>query len=157
MSQCGFDATITLNDHHLEAAGLSGCKAQAIAAVREAVGRMEGAGSIDVEAESYPPGAAGWVIVYPRGRCVTPDTTGWRELRHRVENGGDRRAGSGRRAGLTACIDGARGWVTWTLAAMLAGGERCGRSEERAGSPVDAGGELTHLIHRTRWPTYHYE
>jgi hypothetical protein len=39
MAHGGFDATITLNDHHLEAAGLSGCKAQALAVVREAVER----------------------------------------------------------------------------------------------------------------------
>jgi len=37
------------------------------------------------EAESYPPGAAGWVIVYPWGRCVTPDTSGSRDLRHLVK------------------------------------------------------------------------
>jgi hypothetical protein len=83
MPHRGFYAT--LNDHHLEAAGLSGRKEQAVAAVREAVARIDGAGWIDVEAQSYPPGAAGWAIAYPRGRCVTPDTPGWRELRHRVE------------------------------------------------------------------------
>jgi hypothetical protein len=77
MEPDAFDATITLNDHHLEAAGLSGCKAQAAAAVREAVERMDGAGWIDVEAQSYPPDAAGWVIVYPQGRCIAPDTPEW--------------------------------------------------------------------------------
>jgi hypothetical protein len=46
---------------------------------------MEGAGWIDVEAESYPPGAPGWVIVYPRGRCVTPDAPEWGDLRYLVE------------------------------------------------------------------------
>jgi hypothetical protein len=85
MVHSAFDATITLNDHHLEAAGLSGCKAQAVEAVREAVARMDGAGWIDVKPQRYPAWAPGWVIVYPQGRCVTPDTPEWRELRHRVE------------------------------------------------------------------------
>jgi len=80
-----FDATITLNDHHLAAAGLSERKLKVVAAVREAVAQMKGAGWIDVEAESYPPGTAGWVIVYPRGRCDTPDAPEWRQLRHLVE------------------------------------------------------------------------
>jgi hypothetical protein len=52
-----FEATITLNDHHLDTAGLSDRKCKAVAAVREAIARMEGAGWIDVEAESFPPGA----------------------------------------------------------------------------------------------------
>jgi hypothetical protein len=60
-----FDATITFNDHHLAAAGLTCRKAEAVEAVREAVERMDGAGWIDVEPESYPPSAAGWVIVPP--------------------------------------------------------------------------------------------
>jgi hypothetical protein len=34
-----FDATITLNDHHLDTAGLSDRKYKAVAAVREAVAR----------------------------------------------------------------------------------------------------------------------
>ena len=46
---------------------------------------MGGAGCIDVEAQCYPPRSAGWVIVYPPGRCITPDTPVWRELRQRVE------------------------------------------------------------------------
>jgi hypothetical protein len=54
-----FDATITFNDHHLAAAGLTCRKAEAVEAVREAVERMDGAGWIDVEPESYPPSAAG--------------------------------------------------------------------------------------------------
>jgi hypothetical protein len=82
---CNFDATITLNDRHLDTVGLSDRKYKAVAAVREAVARMEGASWIDVEAESYPPGAPGWVIVYPRGRSVTPDTLEWQKLRHLVE------------------------------------------------------------------------
>jgi hypothetical protein len=44
-----FDPTITLNDHHLAAAGLTGRKAEAVEAVREAVGRMDGAGWFDVD------------------------------------------------------------------------------------------------------------
>ncbi len=47
----GFDATITLNDHHLAAAGLTGRKAEAVEAVRQAVERMEGAGWIGVDAQ----------------------------------------------------------------------------------------------------------
>jgi hypothetical protein len=66
-----FDAVITLNDHHLAAAGLTGRKAEAVAAVRQAVERMDGAGWIDVEAQYFPPHLAGWVVVYPRGRCST--------------------------------------------------------------------------------------
>ena len=46
---------------------------------------MDGANWIDVEAQSYPPQCNGWVIVYPRGQCITPDTPSWRDLRHRVE------------------------------------------------------------------------
>jgi hypothetical protein len=84
MAHSGFDATITFNDHHLDTAGLSDRKYKAVAAVQEAVAWMEGAGWIDVEAESYPPGGAGWVIVYPSGRRVTPDTLEWRELLHLV-------------------------------------------------------------------------
>lgn len=53
MADRGFDATITLNDHHLDAAGLSGRQAEAVAAVRQAVEGMEGAGWIGVEAQSY--------------------------------------------------------------------------------------------------------
>ena len=85
MAHGGFDATITLDDHHLDTAGLSDREAEATAAVREAVERMEGAGWIDVEAQSYPPELPGWVIVYPRGRCFTPDTPVWRALQHQVE------------------------------------------------------------------------
>jgi hypothetical protein len=46
---------------------------------------MDGAGWIDVESESYPPGAAAWVVVPPPGRGVTADTPEWRGLWHRVE------------------------------------------------------------------------
>jgi hypothetical protein len=80
-----FDATITLNDHHHPAAGLTGRKAEAVAAVRGAVERMDGAHWIGVDAQSYPPELPGWVIVYPRGWCVTPDTPEWRDVLHRVE------------------------------------------------------------------------
>jgi len=51
-----FDAMITLNGHHLAAAGLSDRRAAAVKAVRQAVDWMEGAGWIDVEAQSYPLG-----------------------------------------------------------------------------------------------------
>jgi len=80
-----FDATNTHNDHHLDTAGLSDRKYKAVAAVREAVARMEVVGWIDVEAQSYPPELPGWVIVYPQGRCVTPDAPEWLELRHLFE------------------------------------------------------------------------
>jgi hypothetical protein len=83
-----FDAVITLNDHHLEAAGLTGRKGEAVAAVRQAVERMDGAGWIDVEIQSYPPGLPGWAVVYPRGRCGTPQTPAWCERRHQVERQG---------------------------------------------------------------------
>jgi hypothetical protein len=80
-----FDATITLNDHHLAAAGLTSRKAEAVEAVRQAVERMDGAHWIGVDAQSYPQELPGWVIVYPRGWCVTPDTPEWEEVLHRVE------------------------------------------------------------------------
>ena len=79
-----FDAVITLNDHQLDAAGLTGRAGEA-AAVRQAIERMDGAGWIDVEAQSYPPGLPGWVVVYPRGRCSTPQTPAWCERRRQVE------------------------------------------------------------------------
>jgi hypothetical protein len=83
---CNFDATFTLNDHHLDAAELSDRKYKGVAAVREAVARMDGAHWIGVDAQSYPPDLPGWVIAYPRGWCVTPDTPEWCELRQRVES-----------------------------------------------------------------------
>jgi hypothetical protein len=45
MEHDGFDATITLNDHHLVTAGLSGRQAEAVAAVRQSSGWRERAGS----------------------------------------------------------------------------------------------------------------
>ena len=80
-----FDAVITLNDHHLAAAGLSDRKTEAVAAVRQAVEKMAGAGRIDVEAHSYPATLPGWVLLYPPGRAATPDTPAWHQLRHAVE------------------------------------------------------------------------
>ena len=80
-----FDAVITIGDHHLATAGLTGRSGEAAAAVREAVQRIDGAGWIDVEAQSYPPGLTGWVIVYPPGRSSTPHTREWCELRRQVE------------------------------------------------------------------------
>jgi hypothetical protein len=85
MPTISFDAVITLNDHHLEAAGLTKRKALAVAAVREAVGRMDGAHWIDVEAETFPAWASGWVILYPWGRSDRPDTPEWRKLLALVE------------------------------------------------------------------------
>ena len=85
MAHPGFDATITLNDHHLAAAGLDRTADVAIAAVRQAVGSIYGAGWIDVEAHSYPAKLAGWVILYSPGRAVAPDTADWRGLLRMVE------------------------------------------------------------------------
>jgi len=85
LATADFDATITLKDQHLAAAGLTGRKAEAVEAVREAVERMDGAHWMGVDAQSYPPVLPGWVIVYPRGWCVTPDTPEYRELREGVE------------------------------------------------------------------------
>jgi hypothetical protein len=48
----GFDTTITLNDHHLAAAGMTDRKAEAVEAVRRAVERMDGAHWIGVAAQS---------------------------------------------------------------------------------------------------------
>ena len=68
MTDARFDACITLNDHHLAAAGLSGREAEAVAAVRQAVEKMAGGGGIDVEAHSYPATLPGWVILHRRSR-----------------------------------------------------------------------------------------
>ena len=65
---------------------MSSFEHQAIVAVRAAVERMDGAHWIGVDAQSYPPDLLGWVIAYPRGWCVTPDTPEWCELRQRVES-----------------------------------------------------------------------
>jgi hypothetical protein len=46
MTHRRFDATITLNDHHLAAASLADRPAEAVAAVRRALDRMDGAGGI---------------------------------------------------------------------------------------------------------------
>jgi hypothetical protein len=46
---------------------------------------MHGAHWIGVDAQSYPPELPRWVIVYPWGRCVTPDTPEWPDVLHRVE------------------------------------------------------------------------
>jgi hypothetical protein len=83
MTQAAFDATITLNDHHLATSGLSG--PEAVAAVRHAVECMDGAGWIDVEAQSYPATLPGWVILHPPGLFAAPDTSDWRDLQHTVE------------------------------------------------------------------------
>jgi hypothetical protein len=64
----------------------SGRTADVIAAVQQAVDRMEGVGWFDVEARFYPAACHGGVIVYPRGHCITPDSPQWRELRHEVES-----------------------------------------------------------------------
>jgi hypothetical protein len=80
MGHPGFDATITLNDHHLAAAGLSDKPGEAVAAVRQAVQCMDGAGWIDVEAHYFPPTLPGWVILYARGQSVMPETAEWRNL-----------------------------------------------------------------------------
>ncbi len=67
MATTRFDATITLNDHRLGMAGMSDRRDEAVAAVRQAVERMDGAGWIDVEALDYPAHIPGWVILYPVG------------------------------------------------------------------------------------------
>jgi hypothetical protein len=69
-----FDTTISLGDHHLAAAAFAGRRSEEVVAVRTTVQRMDGPGWIDVEAFAYPSRCEGWVIVYPRGRCITPDT-----------------------------------------------------------------------------------
>ena len=54
MPKINFDASITLNDHHLIEAGLSKYPADAVAAVRTVIEHMDGGGWIDVEPHSYP-------------------------------------------------------------------------------------------------------
>jgi hypothetical protein len=73
----------TTSDHHLFTSGLSGPRA--VTAVRQAVKRMDGAGWIDVAAQSYPPNTPGWVILYPPGRATAPDMPEWQERRRQVE------------------------------------------------------------------------
>jgi hypothetical protein len=41
-------------------------------------------------AGTFPPQLLGWVIVYPRGQSITPETPAWRESRRQVEARGDR-------------------------------------------------------------------
>ena len=83
-----FDATITIGHHHLRAAGLDPEQAAVtgVTAVRRAIERMDGANWIDVMASDYPPATPGWVIVYPRGSSIPPDTPEWRERRSEVED-----------------------------------------------------------------------
>ena len=83
-----FDATITIGHHHLRAAGLDPEQAAVtgVTAVRRAIERMDGANWIDVMASDYPPATPGWVIVYPRGSSIPPDTAEWRERRSQVED-----------------------------------------------------------------------
>jgi hypothetical protein len=85
MTHRGFDAAITQNDHHLATAGMADRPTEAGAAVRRALDRMDGAGSIDVEAQSYPANLPGLVILFPPGRAVAPDTPEWRDRRGNVE------------------------------------------------------------------------
>jgi hypothetical protein len=80
-----FDATITLNDHHLAAASLTDRPAEAVAAVRRAVERMPGAGWINVEAHYFPPHTPGWVTLYLASHGAPPDTPEWQELQRSVE------------------------------------------------------------------------
>jgi hypothetical protein len=47
--------------------------------------RHSGAHWIDIEVANFPPFCPGWVTVYPRGRCITPDTPAWHERRPQVE------------------------------------------------------------------------
>ena len=37
-------------------------------------------------ASDYPPATPGWVIVYPRGSSIPPDTPEWRERRSQIED-----------------------------------------------------------------------
>jgi hypothetical protein len=81
-----FDATITIGHHHMAAAGLDPRQAAgSVDAVRRAVQMMDGAGWIDVEAADFPAACCGWVMIYPRGRSITPDTAEWRERCRQVE------------------------------------------------------------------------
>jgi hypothetical protein len=80
-----FDASITIGPHHLAAAGLEGQPDIALDVVRRAVRGMEGAKWIDVAAQCFPPECQGWVTIYPSGRCVTPETLAWQELRYTIE------------------------------------------------------------------------
>jgi hypothetical protein len=75
-----FDATITINDHHLATAGMTNRPAEAVAAVRRAVEHMPGAGWINVEAQYFSPNLPGWVILCPAGHGAAPDTPDWRVL-----------------------------------------------------------------------------
>jgi hypothetical protein len=85
MTHGGFDATITLNDHHIATACLTDRPAEDVVAVRRAVERMDGAGWINVEAQSFPSHILGWVTLYVAGHGVPPDTSEWRALQRTVQ------------------------------------------------------------------------
>lgn len=87
MPNLPFDATITLGDHHMAAAGLDPQRRRAtiVDAVRGAVQRMDGANWIDVAAADFPPRCTGWVTLYPCGSSAKPDSPPWHDLRRRVE------------------------------------------------------------------------
>src|SRR5208337_2744330 len=104
MAHPEFDATITLNDHHLATAGLSG--PEAAAAVRHAVEQMPGGGWIDVEAQPYPPelpGPGDRVSAGPKHNAGYAGMA-WHALRREVSRG-DRRTRWGRRVHGTLARD----------------------------------------------------
>jgi hypothetical protein len=79
MSVIAFDATITLADRHLFAAGRDRLNPRrAVDAVRDAMQRIEGAGWIDVDATDFPATCPGWVTLYRWG-CggARSDTPQW--------------------------------------------------------------------------------
>jgi hypothetical protein len=85
MDRGGFDATITLNVRRLAVAELSNRPTAAVAAVREAVERMEGARQIDVGVQAGAQQLE-WMAVYPPGGCTTPDTPAWRDRLRQVKS-----------------------------------------------------------------------
>lgn len=53
--------------------------------MQRAIEGIEGAGCVDVIAETYPPECQGWVILRRSGHGDSPDTPAWLELLPTVE------------------------------------------------------------------------
>jgi len=76
-----WDASIDIVSAHLE----PGCPepGEAIQRVREAVGRLPGAGSVSV-AWCGPISTKGWLRVYPRGQYLESEGSEWESVRRQV-------------------------------------------------------------------------
>ncbi len=80
--EMSWDASIDIVSAHLE----PGCPepSEAVQRVREAVGRLPGAGSVSV-AWCGPIPAKGWLRVYPRGQYLESEGSEWESVRRQVQ------------------------------------------------------------------------